>query len=243
MVSDVIKIGMNLELFQETESEEENTAPGVVYSSKIQDIFPNGDLEIDMPLYQRKLVLLHNGVRYHVVFYSQNSTYTAIGEVVDRYKSGNRYLLRIKLITQPVKFQRREFFRCDCMIDLAFHKLYVCEEEGRTPALVLEEDKRRDPGQEWTEGLALDISGGGVRFVAKEQPEVGTYHRVHFELAVEGKIRIFDVVGRILSCTRVPDSSTKYECRVKFVYLTNSDREEIIRFIFEEERKTRKLSR
>lgn len=243
MISDIIKVGMNLELFQETESKEENTIPGVVYSSKIQDIFPNGDLEIDMPMYQRKLVLLHNGVRYHVVFYSQNSTYTAIAEVVDRYKSGNMYLLRIALKTQPVKFQRREFFRCDCMVELSLHELKIDDTDIKNLAVILEQERLKDPEHDWKNGLALDISGGGVRFISKEELEVGSYKRFQFELATDGKIRNFDVIGVILSCKRLPDSSVKYENRVKFVYLTNADREEIIRFIFEEERKTRKLSR
>lgn len=240
MLSNIIKVGMNLELSQETDSKEENTIAGVVYSSKIQDIFPNGDLEIDMPMYQQKLVLLHNGVRYKVVFYAQNNAYTAIGEVVDRYKSGNMYLIRLELKTQPVKFQRREFFRFECMMDFSFHDVIVNEDEESDLSKALERVRMDDPDQDWKTAMALDISGGGIRFISKEELVSGNYERFLFELPISGKIKEIDALGIVLSSNRVDGSRLKFENRVRFAYLSNAAREEIIRFIFEEERKARK---
>lgn len=243
MFSDIIKVGMNLELSQKTDSKEENTVEGISYSSKIQDVFPNGDLEIDMPLYQNKLVLLHNGVRYDIAFYAQNNTtYTAVGEVVDRYKSGNRYLLRMELKTQPVKFQRREFFRFECMLDFSYHDMEIRDEEEDL-SKVLEQVKKKDSEQEWKNGVALDISGGGIRFISKEELTVGTYKRFYFELPVAGKLREIDAIGVVLSCKSSEGSKVKFENRIRFEYLSNACREAIIRFIFEEERKARKKSR
>lgn len=243
MVSNFLRIGMKLDVMVEPTGDDKKDCAREIYSSQIQNIFSNGDLEISMPVHQRRLVLLNNSVRYQLIFYSDKSHYSAIGAVVDRYKSGNRYLVRMELKTQPERFQRREFFRCQCLVDLLYHEIPK-EEIAEEPLEALAEKYEiQDMQEEMISGVALDISGGGMRIVSRQENAVGSVVRFAFELPIRDEIKVFSVVGSILSCNLQKDSKLKYECRVKFVYIKPTDREDIIRYIFERERKSRKLSR
>ncbi len=73
--------------------------------------------------------------------------------------------------------------------------------------------------------------------------EPGSYKRILFELPLEGEMVSFDVCGQILSCNLRKDTVSRYENRLKFINLDQDSREKIIRFIFEEERKLRRINR
>ena len=239
----VLGIGMKIDITPEPDGLKEELTEDIIYSSQIQDIFPNGDLEIDMPVHQRKLILLHNGVRYQFVFHSEKNTYMAIGEVVERYKSNNRYLVRVQLKTELAKFQRREYFRCECMMDMFFHLMTTDDLSEVHIQHLLGEYEQKEMGSALKEGTILDISGGGIRYVSRERLEVGDCIRIVFYLPVEGTQKRFNLAGKVLSNQLIQDSKIKYESRVKFLYISDTEREGIIKFIFEEERRSRKLSR
>lgn len=241
---DFLKVGTKLEITSVPGDDEEFHDEGISYTSMIEDTFPNGDLEIDMPTYQRKLVLLHNGMRYQVCFFQGKVTYMAICEVVDRYKTGNRYFLRVAMKTQPVKFQRREYFRCECLIDFMYTELPNKEYDNEALTKLRMELQGARLGNLVKSGVILDISGGGIRFASKEKTIPGGYIRILFDIPVyEDGYQSFDLIGKVISSDPIEDTRMKYVNRVMFMCIENSEREEIIRFIFEQERKTRKLSR
>ncbi len=242
-MAEVLRIGTKVEISLEAQGTKNVDEDIVSYISKIQDIFPNGDLEMDMPMHQRRLVLLHNGVRYRLVFYNGTSTYVAIGEVIDRYKSNNQYLVRVALKSNLTKFQRREYFRCECLIDLLFHDVDGKNKDEVQLQEMMHEYSKQDMSDSMDSGLILDISGGGVRFVSKKECQAGELKRMVFHLPIDGRYKEFCVLGKIIECSPVKDSATKHESRVKFLHIGSQEREEIIKFIFEEERKSRKLSR
>lgn len=242
-MTEFLKIGMKIDILDEETGNPEIDDARISYVSMLQNIFSNGDLEIDMPVYQRRLILLSNGSRHQLFFHSGKVFYVATGEVVDRYKSDNRYYLRIELKTQPERFQRREYFRCDCLLDVQFHD--ITEQEATSPYVntILDEYRLKDTSMEMAQAIALDISGGGMRIVSRSYNEEGSYKRFVFSLPIDGKSKRFNVAGVVLSNHLQEDSKIKYENRIKFVSLTELEREEIIRYIFESERKSRQFSR
>lgn len=243
MISNFIKVGMKLDIMVEPTGNEEKDNAREMYTSQIQNVFTNGDIEIAMPIYQRKLILLNNSIRYQLIFFTGKSYYSAIGSVVERYKSDNQYFARIELKTQLERFQRREFFRCECIIDILYNEIPTQELNAEPLNDLIERYEKIDMHNEMTEGVALDISGGGIRFVSRQKNEVGSVVRLVFELPVHDEMKTFQAVGTILSCELQKDSKLKYECRLKFVYIKSADREDIVRYIFERERQLRKLSR
>ena len=124
-VSDIIRIGdkIDIRVLQEVEQAEKTDVTVKTYKSKVLDFCSNGNMEIAMPMEAGKLVLLQLGVRYELVFFSRESLYRTVGQVKERYKKDNIYMLEMELKSQPEKFQRREYFRYPCLLDFKYYEL------------------------------------------------------------------------------------------------------------------------
>lgn len=242
MISDLIKIGTKVDIMPDDVTGNGNEEFNSVFHSKVQDVFPNGDLEVDMPTVNGKLILLHNGVRYRVIFYTDKATYVAKAKVVERYKSNNMFLLKIRILTQLEKFQRREYFRCECTLDVKYAALTEEHIKKYDEWLAQKEQQDVEPFMvPYYDGVALDISGGGIRFNSRQPLSSDGWAQIVFYLKTESFSREFTVIGKVLSSTYMEESH-RYENRIQFTHIKNDERETIIRFIFEQERKSRKLA-
>ena len=204
------------------------------FDSKVVDVIDEDRLEILMPMEQTKLVLLPVNGEYDIHFFTTKGLFQCLIRVVNRYKNGNLYLLEIELISNLQKYQRREYYRYSCMLPLAYRLLTKAEK-------IAVEQNRNILFDElpMTESQIVDISGGGMRFVTKDACEVNDLIYSDYALA-NGKR--FHHVAKILAVKPLENSSkdAKYELRCQFVNILNGEREMIIRYIFEEERKKRK---
>lgn len=242
-VSDVIRIGdkIDIRLVQQIENTEKNGETPEVYRSQVLDMKENGNFEIAMPTEKGKLILLPLGVRFEFVFYSYNgSLYRSIGQIVERYKKDGFYMLEVQLRTALEKFQRREFYRYCCTMDFVFYEL---EEEQKN--MESADDILRDMMEgEFTlpacHGVMVDLSGGGMKFRSPYELNSGDRIMVMLRLTNDKMDRQFHILGKVIACIEVhTPAKVLYESRVKFYIEDNKIREEIIRYIFEEERKIR----
>lgn len=209
------------------------------YGSRVIDILSEDSLEIEMPIEQSKLVLLPIDSEYEVIFYGESGLYQCYARIVDRYKSNNVYMLVIELTSDLSKYQRREYYRFTCAIEM---QARVLTKEEMEP---IEENKpyHIQLGLPMDECVIVDISGGGIRFMVKERYEPGSLVFCSFPLEISGQRKQFDVLGKILSVKRPENKTAGLEHRMEYFYLNVHQREEIIRYIFEEERKSRKKER
>ena len=241
-VSDVIRIGDRIEvrLVQQIKYQDGDEAD--IYHSKVLDVKKNGNFEISMPIENGKLILLPLGVRFEFVFYTQaGSLYKSIGQVVERYKKDGFFMLEIQLNTPLEKFQRRRFFRCSCMQDFEF---YVLNEEQKEMESA-DELYKILTGEEFIgsayQGVMVDLSGGGMKFRSKHELNEDDKIMILLHLVNEKMDRQFNLIGNIVSCIEVQlAAKILYECRVSFHIEEDEIREEIIRYIFEEERRIRR---
>lgn len=243
METSFLKVGSKLDIRLENQPEiegEENQPR--TFKSVIYNILENGNLEISMPMSGGKLILLALDVRYELVIYTREGMYHCIGQVRERYKKDNLYMVSIELKTAPSKLQRREFYRLKCLLDIRY--LPVSQEDVQT--FTVEElfriQKRREEEKEetWREAVAMDISGGGIRFVSREELKAKEQILIRFTLQNALIRQEFELLGNVLLAKVLEDSSTRFEVRVKFELDDERVREQIIRYIFEEERKNRK---
>lgn len=240
--TDVIKPGdkIDIRLLQQIENAAVADADIKLYKSQVQDIHKDGQLEIDMPTEGTKLILLPLNVRLELVFYSGSVLYRCIGQIIERYKRDNRYILKIELKTRPEKFQRREFYRYECSLDFTFYELTKEQMKLETEEeifRVLEEEKI--PEREH-KGIIVDISGGGIRFSSECELEENMPVLAAIHLSNKSMNKEFHIIGTVISCRRIENSKDKRnEMRMKFMIKDSKVREEIIRYIFEEERLTR----
>ncbi len=202
------------------------------YYTKIYDVVKDDRLEIMMPMEQTKLILLPVDGRYDMVFYGKAGLYQCFGRIVDRYKSDNVYILVVELTSSLRKFQRREYYRLGCAIELGT-RLWDEEEVEEESKDIIEE-------KTFQRAVMVDLSGGGLRFVSTYTYELESIILCSFKLNVQGTFKEFEVLGKVLHVNPTENRKDVYEHRVQFVHTSVSTREEIIKYIFEEERKTRK---
>ena len=236
MLSKFIEPGNKIEIQTVEWDKEENPKN---YISQIYDILSENQMEIVMPMEKTKLILLPVDKEYNLVIYSQNGLFQCFARVIDRYKSNNVYILVMELTSNLRKHQRREYYRFSCVLEMCSRNLE--EEEIRT----LEEKRPYSltPGLPLKRSVIVDISGGGLRFHSSQHYEPGSMLYISYHLAVGGVKKEYELVGRVLSVQELENRQGSFEHRVQYVDIDAGVREEIIKYIFEEERKNRKKER
>ena len=88
--------------------------------------------------------------------------------------------------------------------------------------------------------VIVDISGGGIRFVSVNRFEEGMILYSIFRLPSRKVAEEYRVCIKILKARELENRPDTYEYRAQYTIIDEDDREDIIRYIFEEERKNRK---
>ena len=205
------------------------------YITKVYDVNDDDTVSLVMPIDKTRLVVLSEGEEYEMYFYAGKGIYACRARVIDRLKDENDIPVAVvELLTDLKKHQRREYYRYTCVVEMNTRQLPEWEETD------FMEHNRLDILAECKEkSTIVDISGGGIRFVSAEDYEPGRLVNCVFVISLKGAKKTHNHVMRILSVTEVPNNAGMKEYRGQFVYIANSEREEIISFIFEEERKIR----
>ena len=181
------------------------------------------------------MVLLPTEGEYEVCFFTHGGMYNANIRIIDRQKINNTYVLVTEMLTNLHKYQRREYYRFNCIIEMVTKELDKAEAEAfgkHLGYLISETDMKR--------GVIVDISGGGLRFVSRQPFQEGNILYLRFRLPFNDKEKEFKLAARVILSREIEKRQNEYENRVKFLYIDNITREEIIKYIFDEERKNRK---
>lgn len=210
------------------------------YKSNISDCLSDNMLEINMPTESGKMVLFQTGLRCEMVVYTKKGMYKFVSIAKERYKHDNLYFLSVEVVVPPAKFQRREYFRISYVNDMKFYEI-----DEKIASLETTEELFcviHNPSNKISANKAIiqDISGGGIKFLSTKKNEVDEYIVAEIRLVNDKLDENFYLVCKIISSDAVEGSSNKYTNRAKFIYKDLKDRESIVRFVFEEERRIRK---
>lgn len=241
MVSNVLRPGDKVEIriLQQIEKQKETGEIPHIYKSRVQELNDDGTIDILMPMEEGKYILLHLGVRFEFVFYSGGNLYKGIGTIQERFKSNNIYMLRIGMKTPLSKLQRREYYRFSCVLEFKYYHITGEQMEMKKEEDILDSLRDEDFFKKEKKGMILDISGGGARFVCDEAVEKGEYLLSVLHLVNEKMDKVYYIRSRVLTSTKLEAPEPKFEHRMEFVNVNNHTREDIIRYIFEEERRLR----
>lgn len=206
-----------------------------VYSSKVFDILSAERLEILMPYEQRKLVLLPVDSEYTMYFYAENGIYECSARIVDRYKTSNTFILVVEILTPLRKHQRREYYRYNCALEAQTRE--ISEEEHTLLDTPLMEFTQELPLEK---SVIVDISGGGLRFISTKRYTEGALLYCKYMLPDDEEQKLYEIVGEVLNVIPVEKRPGYFEHRIQYHNIDNRKREDIIRYIFEQERKNLK---
>ena len=204
-----------------------NAENDAVYKSSFSDFISEKIWEITMPVSTGRIVLLQVGEPFDFILYTSDKFLLEGCAIVrKRYKKENLYFLVVELTSELKRIQRRDFFRMPCMINMRYSILKYDGSAGIEKS-------------QWSDSVILDISGGGIRFSDKKPIEQGIFLMVHFILNVNDTEEVFDLLGCVVNCEKSPDE-TRYFIRIKFIFEKIADREKIVRYVFEQERRIRR---
>ena len=206
------------------------------YVSRVLDESENGEYLVSMPLKEGKVVPFSVGQELYATFYSNAGLYRCQMQVTNRYKQGQFFTMELTQKTVLNRVQRREYFR--------FHynrpmKYRILSEEERNQ---IEQDAVYDWDEaslEWKSGVMIDLSGGGIQFVSDTKEKQETHLQVCFEIGENGKTKHIYAFAILLRSEKNANKSTLYDHCLMFWKMDEKTREQIIHFIFDEQRKNR----
>lgn len=209
------------------------------YASSIHHVAYDGTIELSMPMRRGKIVLLPMGLEYELIFVLEdNRMVMARAEIVSRYRKGKVTVLRAILISPIEKCQRREYYRLNCMIPLSFILMDKAETDYDTMEAIVSAIGKRS--KVIGDGTITNISGGGLRFITEEPLAMeNEYLFIRFTLDNVYNKRDVAIVGKVVGRNKVGDG-IHYAYRTEILFKDSHCQEKIIRYIFEQERLSRK---
>lgn len=238
MISKYLSAGDRIEIETITDKKADSNEGRKTYRSELYEIVSEDQIKIAMPMEQMKVILLPVDGEYSLCFYARNGLYQCIGRVIERYKSDALFVLVVELITGLQKYQRREYYRLNCILEMRSKQIDEKDIVENSNQLVF-----MDTDLTFDNGTMVDISGGGARFISRAQYPKGSLIRFNFSLFVNGMLNDYKLIGKVLKTRELENKPGSFEHRIMFVNILNDDRESIIRYIFEEERKIRHRKR
>ncbi len=208
-----------------------------VYVSQVFDIIDEDRLKVAVPIVNGRVLMVPQNVRIDVCFFTAKGLYQGRAIVVDRFKEENIYVMVIEMLSELQKYQRRQYFRLNCTMDIMFRKLSEEElaqfnQEGKVKTDV-------DTGV-YFKATALDISGGGIRFLTERAVSKDEIIFVNLQIAYGETEKKYILAGKVLEVYPSKNRKEYSEVRVEYCNMSGEIREQIIKYIFEQERIMRK---
>ena len=251
MVNNVIQIGNKIEMRAvERRMQTVDTMEDEVYISQFLQWSDKDSAQIAVPIYKGRLLALRVDDVYELRFYTKGGLYRCRAKILKRTKEeGSAVVAEIKLVSALEKYQRRQYYRMNCIIPMTYAVLTETQLElyrEKKRCLTQEqkqavERKLEMQNIELKKATVLDISGGGVRFNSSIQQEAGDILLLQPSLPESIRKKVPFLFGRIISSRKLLNSAQEiFDNRIEFVEITHSEQEELITYIFKEERDKRK---
>lgn len=237
MLSKILTLGDKIELEsiinsnKKTEEEEKKK----IYISQVYDVLEDGKIAIAMPIVEGRIIPLSVNTHYDACFYTKNGLYQARLVIVERYKENGLHTLVVEFVSELKKFQRRQFYRLPCTMNVEYKRLdqeEVDEYMGKAQVIDIEGS--------FQNGIVLDLSGGGMRFLTKEKMDTGDIIIISLQLQNDEEAPKTLLIGKVILSEEIKNREKVYENRMEFIEISERLREKLVKFIFEEERKQRR---
>lgn len=250
MVKNSITIGNKVDVARLQKLKNGDDFP--ILSSKVVDIIDDTTLVISMPMDKTVTIPLSSNEKVELFFYAQNSILSASAVAMERYYEGTIPVVKLKFVSPLEKFQRRQFYRIECYIPFSYHTM--TEEEMKTMLEFRGSDRSSnqkfyehlqnavDETTEWKDGVILDLSGGGMRFVTDVEPQKSLPLLLTFDITVGQEKMTLNLILIIISVEEKREIRGKFEVRAKFYRIKDTFRDTIVKFVFDEERRIRSKS-
>ncbi len=181
----------------------------VEYVSQLMDMTKNEELVIAVPIKNSQLVTLMNGTQISVLYNNKETGMLEFEAEIIRKIAGKVPLMHIKMFGKINKSQRRNYFRLDLMVPIEYIKVKDLSIHS---------------------GFTKDISGGGLRMIVDSDVEEGEILQLNYEL----DDRQFNLKARVKA--KFSSIENKTEVGVEFLDIIEIDRNDLIKYLFLQQR-------
>lgn len=203
------------------------------YLSQVENIKDDKNIRIFSPIFEGRIVPLSVNARYDIIFMNETGCYFCSSIVRKRGKKETFSYVDLEITSRLEKFQRRNYFRFKCMLDMKYIIVNSNEEDLIENFSDIRFGIDADKNSMAAYAVVRDISGGGLRFISNNYLKRGERIQTFIDL----KIANIPTIAEVISTESINNEFYKYEHRAKFIVILEKDREKIIRYIFDEQRR------
>lgn len=217
------------------------------YTSQLLDYEEGKMAKISVPIYENRIVPLETGDEYQLCFFTKAGLYQCRGRIDKRYREKTMHVMDVRFRSKLQKFQRRMFYRLDCVMNMKYRMLEEKELDqlqrysGDWMEGIDEDEQYIQPFEQmefaWNDGTVADLSGGGVRFRSKEEIQPESIIQIIVHLSFKNRNMPIRFFVRVLACEYKQADKGFYEIRGQFQYLDEKERELVVQYVFEEQRR------
>lgn len=227
MIEEIIKKDAQIKIFPirgetvnvlDTEPESQKTVRG-----RIQNFVSDTEMEVRL----EGEAALEKKVCYALYIISYECVYLTYVYYRSSYQEDGENRASLEIVSPLERVQRRKHQRVSCHSKLLFRKIpreAIAEEEIMESALPAWED------------TMVDISGGGIRFTTKREMKQEDFLHVSFDIEENNRTIPLSVRGQIVYAGKLRNEQDYYDIRMKYVGISERDREKIIHYVFQLER-------
>lgn len=203
------------------------------YGSQLLDFDGDRTAKIAMPISEGKVIPLEIDDDYNLCFFTNSGLYQCTAQIKKRYTENRMYVMDVIFLTPLKKFQRRKFYRLDCLFPIRYRIVPKEQFEKKNEA---EQDNEKDEIL-WEEGTISDLSGGGICFHGNVECKKGDFVEIVLPLSLQSGIIPLSLYMKVVSCVHFEGSRVAYETRGEFLNINEKERETVIKYVFEEQRR------
>lgn len=180
------------------------------YASRVISLDSEIELMVENPSKEGKEVRFLNGTKLDVVFQVENhGLHSFETEIVAKVREKIN-LLKLRRLGEVKKLQRRNFYRVKSELDVIV---------------------RRSGDVIFEETIILDISGGGLKFLSRQDFKLGDLVELNIALLGED----LDLEAKVVKVDKI--GFGKSEVSVEFYDLYEDDQNVIVKYVFEKQRR------
>lgn len=224
-----LKLGSRMEMSYV--NGKKNQGDDRVYVSQILDFNDENGIVCAMPIYEGHIVPLQEGKRLDTYFYVGTKIYKATCTVRKRGKEENVHTVTLSVDSSIVKVQRREYYRLSCLMTV--NVLPITENQADKFVV---EHTMPDITQEKDTCTMTDISGGGARILTENVYEKGSYVLLEINLHIQNEDKLKTIVGKIVATNKNANNDLLYDVRMQYYNINDNDRNDVIKYVFEQQR-------
>lgn len=194
---------------------------GYQHLSKVEHINDDGTIDVLIPITKNQMLYIKNDSILKVIAVRDSAIYEFKAKIVNKL-FGVEPILRLAVISDVIKIQRRNYYRLKVIKTIRVRRAINLKEKLF---------------EEYFNASLIDLSGGGIGFTCHKAFNENDIVEINMEL----NSNIINLFGKIVR-KELNDRSYKeiYLYGVHFEKITEIERNSIMRFIFEEQRKLAK---